>query len=540
MACLLLMVACQRDDHNNEPKPDPSSYAAPKVDKDMFELTSDQAQFTFSIENKGNWEVSTDVGWLTTDKIQGYGNGQVTVDCAANQSIERRVGKITITNTANKQITRVSVLQTGRPRETANLVSHRAIIGNYIKDEKSYIEMTFDKPVKVESISIEWYDISGTTPEYSEDRCTVRYEFLAAGYGREVKSKVTIVSDDGIRTQFDLTFGFYDKHYPVEGEIRGTKVSTDEHSLWIATSRPSKLIEMSLADGSILHETDMPFAPGKISINPYNGMLYVMPLNLISDLGFDNRFCMVDPKNGVIAKTFTIERSAKYDPQYPPIYPYELEFTRDGLGILMLCSKESTLLEWRYVDSADGNKITATEYDWSTFWFQHVYQGCNQQSVYANAYYNIFSEMYQVTRQQPVPKLYELDPKFKSSYEYAGGYMTTMLYHRYRNCVFIATSPCSQCVVNLDNMHYSEVTGAEARGTKAAWDYSDPSRNLIYYVGGSNRCFLLLDMDKADCLYFTDCIWDDNCIIDYLEKTDQVVIADLYGVYLISTAEMKK
>jgi len=119
--------------------------------------------------------------------------------------------------------------------------------------------------------------------------------------------------------------------------------------------------------------------------------------------------------------------------------------------------------------------------------------------------------------------------------------MATMLYHRYRNSVFIATAPACQCVVDLDNLSYSEVTDAEARGgVKAAWDYSDPSRNLVYYVGGVDKKFLLLDMDIADCLYFNRCYLTELCTVDHLVKSNQVLMTDLYqGVYIVSADGMK-
>ena len=539
---MLLMVACgpEEDIDRFDSNPHPSGFA-PKVYRNVFELTYEQTQFTFNIENEGSWKLETNADWLTPDKTQGDDNGQVTVKCAGNTTKERREGKIIITSTANSKKSQVIVRQTGLPLDTAHLVSHCGFIGNHIKGEKSYIEMTFDQPVRVEEWESDVCCVDYNTLQYSDDHCTARFDFPAAGYGFKVDCCVTVINDDNVRTKFHLTFEFYDKHYSVEGEIRGAKVSPDEQSLWIATSDPSKLIEMSLIDGSILHEINMPFAPGAISFNPYNGQLYVMPVNYINGLDFSNSFCIVDPQKGVITNTITIEPPPLDDSQDPIIYPYSVEFTRDGFGILMLRSNVTTGLVWRYVDSANGNKITVSEYSGSSYEFEHVYQGCNQQSLYANTYPQLFHELYQITRQHRAPQLHELKTDFNNTAYYAGGNMMSMVFHRYCNRVFIATAPACQCVVDLDKMSYSEVTDAEARGTKAAWDYSDHSRNLVYYVGGQWK-FLLLDMDKANCIYHADCVWngDDICSIDHLEKTDQILITHLLeGVYLISAVERR-
>ena len=257
---------------------------------------------------------------------------------------------------------------------------------------------------------------------------------------------------------------------------------------------------------------------------------------------------MVDPKSGEITKTITFQPSSKTHPQYPAIYPYELAFTSDGFGVVMLCAKGADELEWRYVDSKINDRVIITDYERSQYRCEHVYQGCNQESLYMNPYPSIFYNIYKITRRRRDPKTIGINSRFKSTYEYAGGNLAGMLYHRYRNSVFIATYPGCQCVVNLDDMTYSEVTGAESRGALAAWDYSDPSRNLVYFVGGfadpqiDQHQFLLLDMDKADCIFRSYCIWNDDnlCSIVHIVNSDQLLIVDRYqGLYFLPAFEMK-
>lgn len=535
LTCMLLMIACNHDEGTEDWKTGrPQEQVPPIISKSNVSLDCHGDTFSINIACAANWTVKTDSNWVSADKTSGNGNATVKFTCSENLTINQRVAEIFITNEFNNKSAKVTVSQTGRPRNKASLVSNRLILGNPITEEKNYYELTFDMPVTVKSISSPNYYI-GETPDYSEDRCTVRYELPVVTFGMESDGSVTFASDEGVQTTAPLKFEFFDKHYKVEGQVRGAIVSTDEQSVWLSMSFPSKLTEMSLVDGSILHEIDMPFVPGKISINPYNGLLYVMPYNKREDYGFANSFCTVDPKKGTITATYTIEPSAKTHPQYPAIYPYEVEFTSDGFGILMLCSCGSTGLEWRYIDSANGNKITVTDYDWTTYWIEHVYQGCNQKSLYANRYCQIFSEMYQITRQQPVPQLHALDTGFKSSNYWAGGNMMNMVFHRSRNRLFVSTAPYCQCVVDLDNDSYSEVLNAESRGAMAAWDYTDPSRNLIYFAGGLDYVFLVLDMDKPDYAYYQKCIWnDDICSINHLVKTNQVLITSLDGVYLLS------
>ena len=537
LVCMLLMMACGHDEGLNEGNlNNPDEQTAPVISKSNVNMTCHEDTFSVNITCAANWTVKTDSNWVSADKTSGYGNGTVKFKCSENLTLKQRVAEIFITNTANNKSAKLMVYQTGRSRSKASLVSNKLILGNPLTGVKNYYELTFDMPIKVTAISSSLFSISDITPEYSEDRCTVRYELPVVTLGMESDGVVTVYSDEGVQTTTSFKYEFYDKRYKTEGQVSAAIVSADEQSVWLTTCFPSKLLELSLVDGSVLHEIDMPFAPGKISINPYNGLLYVMPYNKREDIGFSNSFCTVDPKKGDITATYTIEASEKTHPQYPAIYPYEVEFTSDGFGILMLCSMGTTGLEWRYIDSANDNKITVTDYDWTTYWIEHVYQGCNQKSLYANKYCNNFSEMYQITRQQPVPQLHALDTKFKSNNYYAGGNMVNMVFHRSCNRLFVSTAPYCQCVVNLDNNSYSEVLNAESRGAMAAWDYTDPSRNLIYLAGGLDNVFLVLDMDKPDYVYYQNCIWGDDDIraINHLVKTNQVLIASMYGVYLLS------
>ena len=534
LSVMMLMLACLDDDGDKK-----LSKGVLKVYPDSIELSDHEQEFSIHIECDDYWGLKWDADWLYPKKDHDHGDCVLNVKCTRNMTEKDRKAVMSIKTNADLEMI-VTILQKGRPLDRAQLVSHRAILGNLAKNEQSYLEMTFDKPVTLKGFSP--WGPTGTTPEYSEDRCTIRYPFPRARYGLAQLIQAKVATDDGGQTDCELEYRFYDKRYQVEGQIWGARVMPDEKSVWLALRWPVKLIELSLVDGTILHEVDMPFAPAKISLNPYNNLLYVLPDNFIADF-FDNRLCVVDPKSGQITKTITFQPSSKTHPYYPAMYPYELEFTSDGFGVVMLCAKGADEFEWRYVDASKDDKIIITDYQRSQYWCEHIYQGCNQQSLYMNPFPSRYSSIYKITRQRRSPTTIGINGRFKSTYEYAGGNLACMLYHRYRNSVFIAAFPGSQCVVNLDDMTYSEVTDAESRGAVAAWDYRDPSRNLVFFVGGyadsqlDQHQFLLLDMDNAECIYHSYCIWNNDslCSVVYLENTDQLLIIDRYqGIYFLS------
>lgn len=540
----VLLCSCGGDDDDEQTR-QPAIEHELLLSESLVDITNERARLTVDITSADAWKVTTDQQWIAVRPMEGKGNATLSVTCNENTEAKSRQAQLVVTNMHTNQQRSVTIRQKGREAAAANYVSHRAIYGNLMKsDDKPYLEITFDKPVTLKSAHYERY-MPDWNPEYSDDRCTVHIPFPAGAIGLDVKGTFEVESDDGVATSVELTFPFYEKGYHVgssdEGDhILGTLVDDDEQTLWLSRCRPSQVIQLSLADGTVMKTIDMPFTPGRITRNPYNGMLYIMPSNTISDLGYADQLCVVNPQNGIITKTITISPAPDAHPQHPTIYPRELAFMADGLGILHLVSKSSDGFEWRYMDSANGDALTLSGYPWYEYRFEHVYEGCNHQSVWANPYPRSWNIISQMSRSHPAPLDYPLDTSFRDTgYEFAGGSMVTMQFHRSRNKMFISTAPACQCVINLDNDTYTKTTPAESRGAASAWDYSDPDRNLVYLVGGLDNKFILLDMDRSDAVYYQHCSWgyDEICGLYHLVKTNRVLVIDNKGGVCIVACE---
>lgn len=538
----LLLNACSKEEESSIIDPTPEKTEEPYIrlsdNTQNVRVDSLKGMAQFTIEANCKWSSSVNVDWMDVSPASGEGNATLTYRWEANTDTRERTGTVTVISDKAKRS--FYVVQRGSRYSAPKLLSSRGVVGNRIKDEDSYFELTFDQPVTVESWEAERYQFD-SKPSYSNNSKTVRQPFDAAEMGLELTCKVKVKSQKGLYATINFTIPFYQKKFTPEGEVRFTMLSEDRKSIWVTLTRPNKLLQLSLEDGQVMHDIDIPFAPNHICYNPYNQKLYVLPLNEIYDLGYDNQLCMIDPQKACIEETFTFDPSPDAHPQYPAIYPYDLQFTNDGLGIILLREKGASGLEWRYFDSADSHKQSLSGYSWADYWFEHLYRSADGQKLWANPYCQSYTPIYSVSRDNPIPKEYPIAGKFNSDKYYAGGNMMDMQFNSWNNKVFICTAPGSQCVIDLDTNTYSEVTEAESRFSKAAWDNSNSDRSWVYLVSSFSRYLLLLDMDHADCIYYNRHIWYDTPRnVYHLSATDQVMVAVTDGIYLFDASTMKK
>ena len=539
----ILLTACGKEDSPVTP-PDNNGGETPTETVISFTaaidtVSAEAGSTEISLKANCAWNAFSDVAWLEVKPNAGKGDAMLTCSWQANPYPQPR--KATIAVQAGDVRKTFSIWQAAYEMGTQpQIVGYRGVIGNKMKDEDSYFEITFDQPVTVESWQMERYQVE-FKPTYLEGNTVVRQHFPPAMMGFDLALKAKVSNKEGSSFTLNATIPFYDKRLTTEGEIRYVLPSEDERSAWVSLSRPNKLIRLSLDDGHVMHDIDLPFAPGHICYNHYNRKIYVVPSNADYNLGYSNRLCMIDPQQGRIEETITFEPSEDAHPDYPAIYPYELQFTNDGLGIVLLCEQGASGLEWRYIDSANKNKQTPSGYSNTEMVLEHVYRSHDGQKIWANSFCRSYMPIYSISREAPTPKAYQLESKFRSDYYYAGGNIMDMQFSRLANKVFISTAPACECVIDLDTDTYSEVFPAESRNSKAAWDYSSSQRSWVYQVCALDRHFLLLDMDKSGAVFYCDHIWYDTpCNIYHLATPDQVLVATMDGIYLLDASRMKE
>lgn len=540
-----------------EPTPVPQENAYLAVDVNRLQLDYPTGQQKLHVESNVKWRVSNKHSWLSLSRSSGEDSGEITVVWSANVTTADRSDTILVNS---DQYHRLIPVTQKHKADTAHIVSFQGIMGNVLRNEEDTIEVCFDRPVTVSETIFNDGRLGITKqPTLTDGNRVFRVPFKGHA-GMELKCHFIFTSNsDGTKTAQTFVIPFYQKRFPIEasGEaIRHSVLSDDGKSIWVAVSSvvtgQHRLMQVSLDDCSVMQRIDLPFAPGYVCLNPYNHLLYVTPYNYNRDVAHTESFCVADPQQGKIKKTITIEQSPTTHPQHPTNYPVELEFTKNGLGILLLISTGDSGREWRYVDSADDDKITLSGYKWHEYTFEHVYQNYDRTRIYATEYPTTYRPTSYISRENPKPTEIIIHGKFESDKYYAGGNLMDFRMSPYANKAFICTAPGSQCVVNLDPLGYSEVCEVEARGSKCAWDTNSPERDLVYQVcptklqNDINRCMLeLFDMTSGELIFatpheFIPETYNELVNCHFRKDTDQLIVVSYKGVYLLDASDMKR
>lgn len=532
---VVLLIGCSGNEISDIPEiPQEISI---NLSKTVIEV--DTAAGSTEIVLKANcaWSASSDVSWLSVKPVEGTGDAVLNCSWTSNVNPQQRTASVVVQSGQVKKT--ISIVQAGDGGTKPQVMSCCGVVGNSLNNENSYFEISFDQPVTIESIYTEKFYID-LEPVYSNNRKTIQQKFKNAALGLDLTCTVKVRNDKGVSSTINVKIPFYQKKYTPEGELMFMLLSEDEQSVWVSLAQPNKVVQLSLDDGHVIHDIEMPFAPGNICYNPYNKKIYVMPSNGYYLYGYSNQLCVINPQNGRIDETISFDPSPDAHPQYPTIYPYELQFTNNGFGIVLLRANGSSQLEWRYIDSADHHKQSLSGYSWAEKQFEHLYRSYDGRKIWANPYPRLYTTIYSISREESTPKEYKIAPKFNSDKYFAGGSMMDMQFSPMSNKVFISTAPGSECVIDLDTDSYSEVIEAEARNSKAAWDRSSSGHSLVYHVCSIGNFLLLLDMDRGEPIFFCYQDWNSTlCDIYHLPATDQLIVATSKGIYLIDASVMK-
>lgn len=199
-------------------------------------------------------------------------------------------------------------------------------------------------------------------------------------------------------------------------------------------------------------------------------------------------------------------------------------------------------MEWRFIDSADDDKITLSNYDWAEHQFEHLYVNYDGTRIYASMYPNLYCPLEWVNRQHRTPVEVDVHPSFQSNKPTAGGNLMDLVMSPFANKAFICTAPGSECVVTLEPLSYSEVLEEEARDSKCAWDWNVPERDYVYQVCSLDGCLELYDMTDGRGIFgthhrFIGNYEAKNCY--FLPAADALIVSCIDGVWVLDAAAMK-
>lgn len=546
MLVVLLTAGCSEDEKIQHITNNTQIYLSPEV------INSDYqgGKKTIQVSTEQAWRAQSSVEWLTVSPTEGMGTEKVTISWTDNTSFSDRSAKIKFT--AGTDMKELFFNQVHK-KDTAHVVSARAIIGNRIIGERDSIEIVFNTPATIRYNIMT--DESGETlstqalSQYDMDGC--RYRLGVGMLGMNITCNLEIMSNrDSIVTHERVNIPFYERRNVCANEDIGERVSysvlsPDKKSIWLSVSGikwfnpQNRIVQFSTDSLKEIKSIEMPWGPRYLCFNPYNGLLYVLPNNYSGDIGYSNQICVVDPDQGRILKTVSVETSPLAHPQQPTDYPDEIEFTADGLGVLKLISMDNNAREWRWIDSGDGDRITFSGYEWTEFAFDHIYHNFDYSRIYATSFFHGYNETCYVNRQQRQPMILEISGKFNSDKYYAGGNIMDFAMSPRENKCFICTAPGSQCVVNLDPIGYSEVCEEEARGAKCTWDELVTDYDYVWQV--CPNLIQLFDMTRGNSIFATYHPYHYEVTkCHHLPINDKFLIVTTQAVWMFDAAEMKR
>ncbi len=176
-------------------KEEVGDYDFMNVSPSSLSLGADAASFTVSVSTNVNYQVASNVGWITTTVSGTINASSVAFDVKANEGTEIREGVITFTSEDGSMVRTVTVTQAGKEMPKLN-VSPTTFA---LVSEAASIEVEIDANVKYSvSSSASWL----TSPVSGLTEVTSLTFAVAANEGTAARqATLTFVSEDGSVTR---------------------------------------------------------------------------------------------------------------------------------------------------------------------------------------------------------------------------------------------------------------------------------------------------------------------------------------------------
>lgn len=219
------------------------------------------------------------------------------------------------------------------------------------------IYLTFSKKIKVNYIKSTYEycitDDMGIT--YADDKHGFKFKYGCAELGRSYPFEYSVTDEEGNTLTNKITIDFFTKRINFEGySVQNAILSSDNNHFWITITNDEGTLSriLSLSTDSLKTEFDIsiPKDSRAISYNPYNGFLYISSF-------YDPRIFVVDPIREKLVKTINLQVLPQDEEIYPAIFPGNICFTKNGLGLLNVHNDISGGSIWKTIDSTLGDSI---------------------------------------------------------------------------------------------------------------------------------------------------------------------------------------
>lgn len=287
--------------------------------------------------------------------------------------------------------------------DSLKLLGYSYEVGNTITNSGGSITVRFNHPVSCNSVKTDAEKASWKTAN-GDSTLVISSPIV---FNSEYKIELNMTDKTTGRSwPFTLTAKTFEGRYKYEGIAQSVIYDYERERIWMATRFPNRLYSISMADPTKEVHKDFDLCPNVLALNPYNDKLYVgFHIHGYDEAKlYDRKVHVLDPQTLKEEDAFVV--SLDGDEGLHDATPQSMAFTNDGFGVIVRDDYISSATYLCFVDSKNGNKVTYDD-DWGNF-YGGVATNYDRKSI--NIYLEQFTgpDFYTVSRNNPTPKLYDL------------------------------------------------------------------------------------------------------------------------------------
>ncbi|PIQ49057.1 MAG: hypothetical protein COW03_07035 [Cytophagales bacterium CG12_big_fil_rev_8_21_14_0_65_40_12] len=459
-----------------------------EVSKNSLSVGYTAGSNSVTVMSNTTWVVESDEDWIETSSI-GEGDGSFEIHWQENKGLETRLAVIRVS--VGELMREINITQSAKVR----LIEYRGIPGNSFDDEFGSIVLIFNKPVEVNVNPLWELCSSAVQIEYFNENKEVRFLYACGKLGGKYPFRLNITDSDDVNVTETIEVGFYSKELEVQGSIIDYYVDDVRNSYWIVSYWPNRIYQISMDDLSILSEKNLNFRPTILALNNYTNEVYIGE-------HLQSKLHVLDINSLNLERTLNILPDKYNETTEYNTIPYDIEFTTNGQGIVLLEGGSSRLV-WRMIDSRDNDRMYVHQYYdiWNDTHFSKVYKNHDGSRLFLNYIYTQSADSPKIT-------IFDQDSETFSEYwppEESRSARNFLMPNRKNDLLYVGQL-YKQLIVNPITNYASQISGIDTRFDPSAdFSYKQGEEEIIYYC--DQKRIEVLDYSIRDSPYYYDAIF---------------------------------
>jgi len=339
------------------------------VDVAQIDTPEMKSKTSLHIQSNTAWRIESSSDVLSFEPREGSGSQAVTVSWSFPEEQEDEdiaLAEFTIRSSLDPVTIPVRCHLPIRITKTEGIIMNQA----GTESSPSVARLTFSRKVVPLEAWAPGYTELGirTVDDHTVDVVIpANYVDLGEDYAID-RLKLQSANGDGVVFDGKAVVPFHDGKAEIEGVMKSWFLTSDESRVWVSTEFPCRIYQLDARSFSVLSSYDLDWEPGKIQLNSYNNLLYVIDQS-------HGVLKVLDPASGKTLKTITVERDELDHPDQPVTDAYNILFADNGLGVLITTHSDG-LYRWFFIDSRRDDLVehTAMEAEFGSSFYDYCFQ----------------------------------------------------------------------------------------------------------------------------------------------------------------------